>query len=113
MKKVVIGLIVIILFCLEVYKVYNYGSSPYLGKYRSPKSNTMLVLKRGDKCILVGNQPKESTYSYGRYNIKNNEIKIHLNKNYCRSSYLKGKFEGSSIRFFNKLEKEDNVYYKE
>ncbi|MFL0250086.1 hypothetical protein ACJDT4_06590 [Clostridium neuense] len=113
MKKAVVGLIVIILFCLEVYKVYNYGSSPYLGKYRSPKSNTTLVLKRGDKCTLVGNQLKESTYSYGSYNIKDNKITIYLNKNYCGSSYLKGKFQGASISFFNKLEKEDNIYYKE
>lgn len=112
MKKTVV-LLIIILFCWEAYKVYNYDGSPYWGKYESPENNVTLLLKRNNKCVLIGKEYKDAFYEYGKYNIKNNELKIHFNKNDYGSSYLKGKFEGSSIRIFNKPEKEDNIYYKE
>ncbi|MCD2345723.1 MULTISPECIES: hypothetical protein [Clostridium] len=55
MKKIVISLI-IILFCWKIYMVYNYGNNPYWGKYESPESNTTLLLKRDNKCVLIGKE---------------------------------------------------------
>lgn len=112
MKKAV-AIIVIILFCLEVYKVYNYDGNPYWGKYESPENNTTLLLKRNNKCVLIGEEYKDTFYEYGKYNIKNNELKIYFNENNHGNSVLKGKFEGASIKIFNKEEKDNNIYYKE
>lgn len=112
MKKTVV-LLIIILFCGEAYRVYNYSGSPYWGKYESPESNTTLLLKRNNKCTIISNEYKDTFYEYGKYDIKNNELKIYFNKNDYGSSYLKGKFEGSSIKIFNKVEKENDIYYKE
>jgi len=113
MKKIVAVLIILSVVCYEVYKVYNYGGSPYLGKYESLENSTTLLLKRNNKCVLIGKDYKDTFYEYGKYNIKNNEIKIHFNKNDNDNSNLEGKFEGSSIKIFNKLEEENNIYYKE
>lgn len=105
--------LIIMLFCLEAYKVYNYDGNPYWGKYESPENSTTLLLKRNNKCVLIGKEYKDTFYEYGKYNIKNNELKIYFNKNNYGSSALKGKFEGASIKIFNKVEKDNNVYYKE
>lgn len=113
MKRIAVLSIILLVICYEAYKVYNYDGNPYWGKYESPENSTTLLLKRNNKCVLIGEEYKDTFYEYGKYNIKNNELKIYFIGDDCRGSSLKGKFEGASIKIFNKIEKNNNIYYKE
>lgn len=109
MKKIFLPFIcVIMLVC-----IVDFDNDPYAGKYKTA-NNIILELNSNGDCKIIDNLYKEVFYTYGKYDIKDNEIEIHINddkENYIGVKSLKGKVKGSNIEFDDYLEKGNKIVY--
>lgn len=93
----------------------NSNHDPYAGEYKTT-DNTILELNSDGTCKVINNFYKDVFYTYGKYSINDNKIKIIFEKdkqNYLRVESLKGEVKGSNIELNNyPVEGKEWTYFK-
>lgn len=120
MKKILFTLLFIAAGACMIIGLYDTKAcenNPYSGQYVSQDNdNISLKLNSNNKCTFINSLYKEVFYTDGKYVIKNNHIKITLNKNgndYSQNSKLQGVVEGSRVKLLDTSDHKYSIFLKE
>ncbi|KHD35450.1 hypothetical protein NL50_13180 [Clostridium acetobutylicum] len=107
--------VVVLLFIVGAISYYlfrslrEYRFNPYSGKYLSKRGNVILILNNNDdNCTIINNEYRDVFSTKAKYLVVDNRIKIRIDNkyNYVGKSFIKGVFEGNSLKLGN------DIYYK-